>query len=465
MCRSAAAGASPVGAAIGPSGARVYIARMPALELAQNHPRRNVRLDTLVRLRWLTVIGQTTAVLGVYYGLDFDLPIYACLAVIALSAWLNVALRLRFHMTQRLDPDRAAWLLAFDIAELAVLLFLTGGLQNPFAFLFLGPVLLSATALPPRFTLMLGGFAILCATVLVFRHYPLPWDSEDPVRLPPIYMMGVWLSILLAIGFIGVYTWQITEESRQLADALAATELVLAREQHLSQLDGLAAAAAHELGTPLSTISVIAKELENAIAQNAPHGEDVRLLREQATRCRDILAKLTELSSSGEPFDREPLTALLEEVVAPHRNFGVDIAVALANEREAEPVGARNPAILYGLGNLLENAVDFARERVVVGAQWNEDAVEVSITDDGPGFAPDIVDRIGEPYVTSRRSAADAADEPAGLGLGFFIAKTLLERSGATLTFENRAAPERGAVVRVRWRRADFERPLTFAAA
>ncbi len=186
-------------------------------------------------------------------------------------------------------------------------------------------------------------------------------------------MMGVWLSILLAIGFIGVYAWQITEESRQLADALAATELVLAREQHLSQLDGLAAAAAHELGTPLSTISVIAKELENAIPADAPHGDDVRLLREQATRCRDILAKLTELSASGEPFDRTPLTALIEEVVAPHRNFGVAIDVTAPPEHGAEPVGARNPAILYGLGNLLENAVDFARERVVVGAQWNDE--------------------------------------------------------------------------------------------
>jgi two-component system sensor histidine kinase RegB len=437
---------------------------MPVLELAQNHPRRNVRLDTLVRLRWLAITGQTIAVVGVYYGLDFPLPIYACLAVVALAAWLNVALRLRFHKTQRLDPDRVAWLLAFDIGELAVLLFLTGGLQNPFAFMFLGPVLLSATALPPRYTLMLGGFAVVCATALVFVHFPLPWSGEDPLRLPPIYMMGVWLSILLAIGFIGVYAWQITEESRQLADALAATELVLAREQHLSQLDGLAAAAAHELGTPLSTIAVIAKELENTISADSPQGEDVRLLREQATRCRDILAKLSELSS-GEPFDRMPLTALLEEVVAPHRNFGVEIEVALSGERDAEPSGARNPAILYGLGNLLENAVDFAGQRVVVSAQWNEDAVDVSTSDDGPGFAPEIMARIGEPYVTTRRVSADAAaEEPAGLGLGFFIAKTLLERSGARVTFENRALPEHGAIVRVRWRREDFERPLTFPA-
>ena len=439
---------------------------MPVFGLSPHHPRRNVRLDTLVRLRWLAIIGQTTAVLVVYYGLDFELPIYACLAAIILAAWLNVALRLRFHMTQRLEPDRAAWLLAFDVAELAVLLFLTGGLQNPFAFMFLGPVLLSATALPPRFTLLLGGFAVVCATILVFVHYPLPWDSDDPLQLPPIYMIGVWLCILLAIGFIGAYAWQITEESRQLSDALAATELVLAREQHLSQLDGLAAAAAHELGTPLSTISVIAKELERAIAPNAPHGDDVRLLREQARRCRDILAKLTELSAGGEPFDRMPLTALIEEVVAPHRNFGVTIDVSVPGDRSAEPVGARNPAILYGLGNLLENAVDFARDRVLVNAQWSEDSVGVTISDDGPGFAPEILARIGEPYVTSRRHhQGDTGEEPAGLGLGFFIAKTLLERSGASLSFQNRPQPERGAIIRLGWSRSDFEQSLNFAAA
>ncbi|MBV8793020.1 MAG: ActS/PrrB/RegB family redox-sensitive histidine kinase [Pseudolabrys sp.] len=427
------------------------------------HPRRNVRLSTLMRLRWLSVIGQITAVLVVAFGLEFDFPVWTCLAVIAVSALLNVLLRLRHHATERLEPDRAAGLLAFDIAELAVLLFFSGGLQNPFAFLFLGPVLLSATALPPKYTLMLGAFAVFCATVLVFVHYPLPWDSDDPLTLPPIYMMGVWLSILLAIGFIAFYAWQVTEESRQLSDALAATELVLAREQHLSQLDGLAAAAAHELGTPMSTIAVIAKELERAIAPDAPHGDDVRLLREQANRCRDILAKLTELSSSGEPFDRAPLTAVIEEVVAPHRNFGVTIEVITSTG--AAPVGPRNPGILYGLGNLVENAVDFAHQRATVEAHWNDDEIGVTITDDGPGFAPEVLDRIGEPYVTSRRRLSDDIDsEASGLGLGFFIAKTLLERSGATLTFENRAMPAHGARVSVRWNRRDFEQKPEDAA-
>lgn len=425
------------------------------------HLRRNVRLDTLVRLRWAAVIGQITAVLVVHYGLEFELPIYACLAVIALSVWLNIALRFRFRMTQRLEPGRAAWLLAFDIGELAILLFLTGGLQNPFAYLFLGPVLISATALPPRITLMLGGFAVGCATVLTFAHYPLPWASEDPLELPPLFMFGVWLSILLSIGYISVYAWQVTEEARQLSDALAATELVLAREQHMSQLDGLAAAAAHELGTPLSTITVIAKELERAIEPTSPHAEDVRLLREQSQRCRDILAKLTELSTSGEPFDRLPLPTLIEEVVAPHRNFGVEIVVSLPGDRNTTLMAPRNPALLYGLGNLLENAVDFARARVEVQALWTAEEVVIIISDDGPGFAPEIAERIGEPYVTSRgrrrRRQVHDDGETSGLGLGFFIAKTFLERSGGTLTFENRPLPESGAVVRLRWNRHDFE--------
>jgi two-component system sensor histidine kinase RegB len=434
---------------------------MPVQDLHQlRQPLRNVRLATLTRLRWLAVIGQTAAVLVVNYGLDFDVPLAACAAVIAIAAWLNVALRLRFRVTQRLDPDRAAWLLAFDIAQLAALLFLTGGLQNPFAFMMLGPVLVSATALPPRLTLMLGVFASLCATALLFIHFPLPWASDEPLILPPLYVMGIWLSILLAIAFIGVYAGLIAEEARLLADALTATELVLAREQHLSQLDGLAAAAAHELATPLSTIAVVGKELALALGPDSPHAEDVRLLREQTQRCREILAKLAELSAdTGQPFDRMKISGLIEEVIAPHRNFGVEIDVVLPSDRSAEPVGAHNPAILYGLGNLVENAVDFARGRVEVAVRWTAKQVAITIADDGPGFSTEIMDRIGEPYVTTRGVRSMSTDtDPIGLGLGFFIAKTLLERSGATLALANRAAPETGAIVRVRWNRSDFER-------
>jgi two-component system sensor histidine kinase RegB len=431
----------------------------------QAHSLRRVRLDTLVRLRWLAVLCQAAAVLVVHDGFDFEVPFWACLAVIAAYASVNVVLRLRFRWNQRLEPHHAAWILGLDIVELAVLLFLTGGLQNPFSFLFAGPVLISAAALPARLTLMLGGLAIACATLLMWFHYPLPWPEDEPLELPPLYLIGVWLSILLAIGYISVYAWQIIEESRQLSDALVATELVLTREQYLSQLDGLAAAAAHELGTPLSTILVVARELERDIGPGSRYADDIRLLREQAQRCRVILGKLSELPAPGEPFERMKLSALIEEVVAPHREEGVAIEVTIAKDDPDEPVGPRNPAVLYGLGNILENAVDFARERVQVEASWTADSVTVVVADDGSGFPPEIIDRMGEPYVTSERGRRMRGRELPGLGLGFFIAKTLLARAAARISLENRKFPQRGAIVHIRWKRPDFERPVMLEKA
>jgi two-component system sensor histidine kinase RegB len=387
-------------------------------------PQRYVRLDTILRLRWLAALGQLTAIFIVANGLEFAFPALACVAIVGVSALLNLALQTAFNPMQRLEPVYAAALLALNIVELAALLFLTGGLQNPFSFLFLGPVLISATVLPIRLTIGLGLLAVACASALVFFHLPLPWDSEDPLVLPPIYLFGVWLSIVLAIGVTSLYAFQATEEARKLSDALAATELVLTREQHLTQLDGLAAAAAHELGTPLSTIFLISRELEKTIDGNDPLASDLKTLREQAQRCRD---------------------------------FDVAIKVRLAVAATKEPVGARNPAILYGVGNILENAVDFARTTVEVNAWWNADTVEIIISDDGPGIAPDMLKRIGEPYLSRRRSPDEANRDRAGLGLGVFIARTLLERTGAKVSFSNRTFPDHGAVVQIAWPRASFE--------
>ena len=421
------------------------------------HPRRHVRLDTILRLRWLAVLGQLVAIFIVANGLEFDFPVIPCLSIIGLSALLNLVLQIAFNPMQRLEPVYAAALLALNIVELAGLLFLTGGLQNPFSFLFLAPVLISATALPIRLTIALGALAVACASLLVFFYLPLPWDSDDPLVLPPIYLFGVWLSIVVAIGVTSLYAFQVTEEARKLSDALAATELVLTREQHLTQLDGLAAAAAHELGTPLSTIFLISRELERSVADESPLASDLKTLREQAQRCRDILAKITQLSATGAPFDRMPLSTLIEETVAPHRDFGVAIKVRIAVAGTAEPVGARNPAVLYGVGNILENAVDFARTTVEVNAWWNSETVEIIISDDGPGIAPDMLKRIGEPYLSRRRSADEPQSEHHGLGLGVFIARTLLERAGAKVSFSNRTFPDHGAVVQIGWPRERFE--------
>jgi len=421
------------------------------------HPHRHVRLDTILRLRWLAALGQLAAIFIVAQGLEFDVPVISCVAIVGLSAMVNLALQIAFNPMQRLEPVYAAALLALNIVELAGLLFLTGGLQNPFSFLFLAPVLISATALPIRLTIALGVLAVACASALVFYHLPLPWDADDPLVLPPIYLFGVWLSILVAIGVTSLYAFQVTEEARKLSNALAATELVLTREQHLTQIDGLAAAAAHELGTPLSTIFLIARELEKSVHDNDHIAADLKTLREQAQRCRDILAKITQLSSSGAPFDRMPLSTLIEETVAPHRDFDVAIKVRLAVAATREPVGARNPAILYGVGNILENAVDFARTTVEVNAWWNAEAVEIVISDDGPGIAPDVLKRIGEPYLSRRRSTDEDQSEHTGLGLGIFIARTLLERTGAKVSFSNRTFPDHGAVVQIAWPRERFE--------
>jgi two-component system, sensor histidine kinase RegB len=419
------------------------------------HPRRYVRLDTILRLRWLAVLGQLATIFIVVQGLEFDVEVIPCLTIISLSALLNLALQIAFNPMQRLEPAYAAALLALNIIELAGLLFFTGGLENPFSFLFLAPVLISATALPIRLTIALGVLAVVCATVLVFFHLPLPWDGDEPLILPQIYLVGVWLSIGVAIGVTSLYAFQVAEESRQLSDALAATELVLTREQHLTQIDGLAAAAAHELGTPLSTIFLISRELERTIADDSPIAGDLKTLREQAQRCRDILAKITQLSASGAPFDRMPLSTLIEEAVAPHRDFDVAIKVRIAIGVTREPVGMRNPAILYGVGNILENAVDFARATVEVNASWNNEMVEIIISDDGPGIAPDMLKRIGEPYLSRRRSADET--QHGGLGLGVFIARTLLERTGAKVSFANRVFPDHGAVVHIIWPRSRFE--------
>jgi two-component system sensor histidine kinase RegB len=416
-------------------------------------PRPHVRMDTILRLRWLAVLGQLATIFVVEQGLDFDLPLIPCLVVIAFSAAVNIALQIAYDPMRRLEPKYAAGLLALMIGELSVLLYLTGGMDNPFLILIVAPTLIAATALPPQMTLALAGFAAASSTVLTFWHLPLPGAENEPINLPVIYTVATWLGTLLTIGVTSLYAFQATEQARKLSDALAATELVLTREQHLTQLDGLAAAAAHELGTPLSTITLITRELERTLDPASPMAGDIRTLREQSQRCRDILTKLTQLSSAGAPFDRMRLSALVEEAVAPHRDFGIAIRIRQTLPGRNEPVMHRNPAVLYGLGNILENAVDFAREAVEVDAWWDSRNVEIVIADDGPGIAPDMLRKIGEPYLSRRPPDSGSG----GLGLGIFIARTLLERSGAKVSFRNRIYPAHGAIVHIIWPRDAFE--------
>ena len=434
-----------------------------------------LRLQTAVRLRWFGVVGQLATISYVRFVLGFPFDIGVCLALIALSAWLNVFLRMRYPARTRLSSVFATVLLAYDILQLAALLYLTGGIENPFVFLIVAPVTVSAATQPPRNTIGLGVLGAVATTFLVFFHRPLPWHPPGGFDLPMLYDLGALASVLAGMLFLALYAWRLAKESRQMADALAATEMVLAREQQLHALDGLAAAAAHELGTPLSTIAVVAKELargappEDNLAGN--FADDLVLLQTQAERCREILRKLTRGTQQPDPLlARVSVRELIEEAAAPYRGANTRIIISAAPEvngepvAPAEPVGQRRPGVIYGLGNLISNAVDFALSKVEIKAAWSAREVVITITDDGPGISPLVLDALGEPYVTTRpaRHAERTRDgQPHGMGLGFFIAKTLLERSGAAVSLENRPAPATGAIARVSWRYADFSDPET----
>ncbi len=412
---------------------------------------RPLRLATLVRLRWLAIAGQTVSVLVVALVLEFPLPLLPCLALIGLSMALNISMMLWLGSGHRLTNRLTAIQLGYDLLQLGGLLWLTGGLQNPFSLLLLAPVSVSATTQTRNATFLLSGLAGVIATVLAVSHMPLPWDDARPLDIDTLYVTGLWVALLLGVAFIAAYTSRVALEARQLADAVAATELTLSRQQRLSALDGLAAAAAHELGTPLSTIALAAKEMR-AELPDGTLADDADLIVEQAARCRAILGKLRNLDNDqGNPFETVHLNDLVAEVVRPHQDMGKRITITPGRQDGPEPVVARNVGLLFGLGNIIENAVHFARESVEIEVGWEGEALSIIVTDDGRGFPPDMVTRLGEPYLTTRAQAA-AADPAAagGLGLGIFIAKTLLERTGANLTFRNARAEGHAQVV-VAW--------------
>jgi len=410
-----------------------------------------VRLQTLVLIRWLAVAGQLLAILSVHYLMGFKLPVGLALAAVGASALLNLAVSLRYSPSTRLQNREAALYLAYDIVQLAALLFLTGGLTNPFALLFLVPVTISATVLRLHSTLWLGGVTIACVTVLANIHMPLPWPGA-PLVLPRTYIYGIWSALILGMSFISIYAWRVAEEARRMADALAETQLVLSREQKLSALGGLAAAAAHELGTPLGTIALVAKELANQLPNDSEMAEDMALISSQSERCREILGQLSrtpEAEGRGGEFSHVSFVALVREAAEPHEGGDIDIQVA-AIGGGLPPHVPRHPEIIHGLGNFVENAVDFARNRVVIVANWEDEDLTIEIIDDGPGFSGDILGALGEPYVTSRRLSDDGGG---GMGLGVFIAKTLLERTGASVEFRNQRGG--GAKVVISWPRLD----------
>jgi two-component system sensor histidine kinase RegB len=422
-------------------------------------PGERLRLRTLVGLRWAAVGGQMFALLIARFLLGIDIALLNCLGVIVLAGLFNLALVLAFTPQRVLRQWEAALQLGFDILQLGMLLLLTGGVGNPFSVLLIVPVILGASSLEGRYPLQLTGLAVVVVLALAAISDTLPWLGGTPLVLPPLYHWAAALAVIFGLVVSAIYARRAAAESARMELALHAAETVLAREQRMSALGGLAAMAAHELGTPLATIAVVAKEM----ARECPPGslrEDAELVSSQAQRCRDILRRLSETPETDDMIHaRVSLAQLLEEVAGPELDDAEDpvrVEWSVIGPPDTDPPDLiRHPEVGPALTSFLENALDFAVSEVRLVGRYDIDSVAIEVRDDGPGFAPEIFAKLGEPYITSRPAGENSPSGHLGMGLGFFIAKTLLERTGAAVDFRN--ARGGGAVVTIRWPRSVIE--------
>ncbi|APE45072.1 two-component sensor histidine kinase [Sulfitobacter alexandrii] len=416
-----------------------------------------IRLRTMIVLRWVAIIGQLVAITVAQVMFGLQLALSLCYFAVGVSIIGNLIATFVFPENKRLTERENLAMIMFDLLQIAFLLYLTGGLNNPFALLLLGPVTISATALSLRSTVLLCTTAIVLVTVLAFSHLPLINSEGEVLKIPALFNFGQWTALVIAIIFTSAYSRRVTSEVHSMGDALAATQMALAREQKLTDLGGVVAAAAHELGTPLATIKLTSSELLNDLRDHPELAEDAALIRDQADRCRDILRDMGRAGKDDLHLRQAPLEAVVAEAAEPHVDRGIKVIRQHAPARDGardQPTILRKPEIIHGLRNLIQNGVDFASETVWIETDWTDELISIRIIDDGPGFPPDVLGRIGDPFVRQRKVSQimGARPEYEGMGLGLFIAKTLLERSGARLRFANGPEhPPSGAVVEVIW--------------
>ncbi|WP_415182843.1 sensor histidine kinase RegB [Phaeovulum sp.] len=424
-----------------------------------------VRLRTLILLRWTAIFGQLAALLAasLIYSIALDMPL--CLATVGAAAAANLVAIFLFPESKRLSAGETLAMLLFDTAQLALLLALTGGLNNPFALLILAPATIAATALQTRSTVFVGSATIVMITMVAFYSAPLVMHDGTVIAVPPMFGFGYWLAIVIGVIFLGAYARRVAFEIHSMGDALFATQSALAREQKLTDLGGVVAAAAHELGTPLATIKLVSAELADELGDHPDLREDALLIRSQADRCRDILHSMGRAGKDDTHLRAAPLLAVLREAAEPHQDRGKTLLFDTSpgpGGSERQPIIYRFPELIHALRNLMQNAVDFAHSTVWIDAQWTATEIIVRICDDGRGYAPGVLGRIGDPFLSARRGESDRRQRPEyeGMGLGLFIAKTLLERTGARLKFANGTDPflrddehpaRSGAIVEVVW--------------
>ncbi|WP_278922174.1 MULTISPECIES: sensor histidine kinase RegB [Pseudophaeobacter] len=440
------------------------------IDLMQGQERSHwIRLRTLIVLRWVAITGQLIAITVAQQLYNLQLDLVLCLLAVGISVISNMLAIFVFPVNKRLSEFENLLMVLFDLLQLGFLLYLTGGLNNPFTLLVLAPVTISAAMMGLRSTLVVGGTAIILVTLLAEFHIPLRTAQGFVLRIPDVFIFGNWTAIVIAILFIGANSFRISTEMRRMSDAVAATQLALSREQKLTDLGGVVAAAAHELGTPLATIKLASGELIDELDALPDLREDAVLIREQAERCRDILRDMGRAGKDDLHLRQAPLSTVIHEAAEPHINRGKEIhfdEAPLEDGSFQQPTILRKPEIIHGLRNLVQNAVDFSRTTVWIESTWNDEKITLNIHDDGRGFSPHLLGRIGDPFMRRRRSETDRKQRPEyqGMGLGLFIAKTLLERTGAELKFANGASEppphpsdRPGAIVVVSWPRGKID--------
>lgn len=419
-----------------------------------------LRVRTVVTLRWAAAIGQGTALAAAWLVFDARPPLVACAALIMLLPLSTLVLFMRYRENEVLPPRMAALSQFFDLAQLVALLGVTGGIANPFAPLLCAPVAMAAAVLTQRATVLLAATALVAATALFALAAPLTFIGGESFMPPPLFLAGIWTAACVSIVFVTMFARRIAIEAARVRVALTAAQLALERERRLSAIGALAAAAAHELGTPLGTIKLVARELSHELKDQPETKEDIDLLLQQAERCTVILRNLAADADGDPGADVIPAFALIEEAARPHRRAEVTLRFRLQGEDSRadapdQPFLTASPELLHGMRNLLQNAFEFASGSVWADFRQGPDGLTLVIADDGPGFPPEILRRIGEPFLSSRRRAAHGGGKRSGMGLGLFITASLLSRTGAHLEFSNVRSPEpggpSGAVATVRW--------------
>ncbi len=397
-----------------------------------------ILLGNLIKIRWIAIFGQLFAIIFVFIVLDISIPFFEALVIILLSSGINLYSYIIEKKSKTISNNLAFLFLFFDTIQLGTLLFLTGGIINPFSILILAPVITSASYLPALLTVILSSFSIIVIVILNFFYIPLNFNEN--FILPKIYSFGLVSALIITVVFIAIYAYLFASSSRKISNALSATKLQILNQKKITEVGSLSAAAVHELSTPLNTIFLVLNDLlkEKKLNEDKLIVKDINLLKSQAERCREILERLSKnpLKLKDKFLNKVKISDLIK-INFEKFNQSKELKINL-NLIETEPEIIFKDEIMYAFGNIIQNAIYYSVLLVTVNISYNKENIVIEIKDDGKGFAKDIIDKLGEPYISKNNK---------GMGLGIFIAKNLIENMAGKIQFLN--SKDQNAIVEI----------------